>query len=78
MSTPKSSKSRAFPRIILIRRSDIPRWEELISSIPYNHCAIRFNSTSSDEWITYSIRLKTQELLALRLAGYNIKKLRNK
>jgi len=78
MGTPKSSKSRAFPRIILMRRTDIPRWGEVISSIPYNHCARKLNPTSSDEWITYYIRLKTQELLALKLDGYNIKKLRNK
>ena len=75
MSTPKSTKARAFPRSIKVQKTDIPRMEELIAGIPYNHRARKINPSDNCSWVMYTIRLKTQELLAFELAGYDIARL---
>lgn len=74
MSTPKSPKARAFPRKINVRITDIPRMEALIADIPYRHDCKIIRIASMDPWCTFWLRLKTQEILAFKLAGYEVRK----
>lgn len=68
----KSDKSRAYPRRLVVpKKDDEKHIEELIEAIPYKHNKKKYKI---DGVTVYHLRLKTQEILALKLAGYEIKK----
>lgn len=71
----KSEKSRAYPRTVKVQKTDIPRFESAVADIPYRHAMFKVNPSNECSWVMYTIRLKTQELLAFELSGYDIKRL---
>ena len=73
MRTPKSSKDRAYPRRIDVRIDQLPHMERLIANIPYCH-KCRISKTDRSDKVIFHLRLKTQEILAFKLAGDEVRK----
>lgn len=70
MKTFEGHRNRAYPRKVTVTKNgSVPRLEELIAEIPYKHKKKKY---IIDGVVVYHIRLKTQEELAFKLAGYEV------
>jgi hypothetical protein len=65
-------KTKAYPRRVRVpNKEDEIRIDNLIADIPYNHNNKKY---IIDGVRVYHIKLKTQEILAFKLAGFEVKK----